>query len=279
MLRPHILTPASFNEDQPPAKYHFNKAYISAIERAGGLPIGVMRPEDADIDALFATMDGLFLMGGNDIDPKEYKEEDHACVLCEPERDRVEIALLKKAIAQKMPILAICRGFQVLNVALGGTLYQDVLKEMPGAMEHSYHRDAVNNTLPRDFLAHEVTVSKESMLYGFAKKERMGVNSLHHQGIKKLGEGLRVSAVATDGLIEAIEVVDHPFGIAVEWHPEELHDDISIKIFESFIDASKKYRETKKQAIGPACLIPHCWARKTVSDSLYAKNSVHLHES
>ena len=247
MFHPHIIVPASFNADQPPAKYHFNKSYITAVEKAGGFPIGIMRPNVDRIDAIMETADGLFLMGGYDIDPKEYGEKDRACIFCEPERDEVELVLLKKAIEQKLPILAICRGFQVLNVALGGSLYQDVVKEMPGALQHSFHRDGDGNILPRDFLAHEINIQENSMLHTLSKTTRMGVNSLHHQGIKELGRGLRAVAHAPDGLIECVEIVDYPFGLGVEWHPEELHDEVSTKIFSAFIDAAKKFHETKNR--------------------------------
>ncbi|MEQ1813820.1 MAG: gamma-glutamyl-gamma-aminobutyrate hydrolase family protein [Candidatus Nitrotoga sp.] len=247
MHKPVILIPASYNADQPPDKFHFNKAYIVAIEKAGGFPIGVMRPDESAVDEIFDTIDGLYLMGGNDIDPKEYGEEDKSCILCEPERDATEQLLIKKAMERNMPIFAICRGFQVLNVALGGSLYQDVLKDMPGAQMHSFHRDAENQPLPRNLLAHDVSINPNTALHMLSQKTQMGVNSLHHQGIKKLGERLIVSATAPDGLIEAIEIKDYPFGVAVEWHPEELHDDASHKLFSAFIEASRKYHETKNR--------------------------------
>lgn len=247
MSRPRIIVPASFNADELPEKYHFNKKYIAAIVDAGGFPLGVMRPDEEDIECMLSMIDGLFLMGGNDIDPKEYNEENRTSVLCETARDQVELVLIKKALAQKMPILGICRGFQMLNVALGGDLFQDVEKQMEGAKHHDFHYDEQGNKIARDFLAHEVTVVKDSVLGQCAGKSSISVNSLHHQGIKTLGAGLRATANASDGLIEAVELVDHPFCVGVQWHPEELHDDASEKLFFAFIEASKKYRKTKNR--------------------------------
>lgn len=243
--RPKILIPASFNADQPPAKYHFNVAYTARIVDAGGFPVGVMRPDEDDIDEILRMCDGLFLMGGNDIHPKEYNEVDHSCILTEEARDRVEFMLIKKAIALKMPILGICRGFQAMNVALGGSLYQDVATQIPGALRHSNHKDANGLALPHSMIAHNISITKDSMLHGLANTEVVNVNSLHHQGIKELATGLRATATSPDGLIEAVEIENHPFGLGVEWHPEELHDDVSQKIFSAFVDASRNFQKEK----------------------------------
>jgi putative glutamine amidotransferase len=247
MKRPLILIPASFNADQPPAKYHFNVAYTTRIVSAGGFPIGVMRPDEDDIDEILKDTDGLFLMGGNDVDPAEYNEADHSCVFCEPARDKVELMLIKKAVALRMPIFAICRGLQMMNVAMGGTLYQDVEKQMEGALRHSNHKDENGTILPRDMIAHNVATTEGTLFHSLAKSSELRVNSLHHQGIKKLADGLRVGATAPDGLIEAVEIENYPFSIGVQWHPEELHDDVSESLFFAFIDASKKYHETKNR--------------------------------
>jgi putative glutamine amidotransferase len=207
-----------------------------------------MRPDENDIDEILKDTDGLFLMGGNDIDSKEYDEDDHSCVLVEEARDKVELMLIKKAVALRMPIFGICRGLQMMNVAMSGTLYQDVEKQMVGALRHSNHTDENDITLPRDMIAHNVATTEGTLLYALAKSSELKVNSLHHQGIKKLGDRLRVGATAPDGLIEAIEIENHPFGLAVQWHPEELHDDASASLFSAFIAASNKYHETKNRS-------------------------------
>lgn len=243
-----ILIPASFNDDELPLKYHFNKTYITAIEHAGGLPIGIMRPNAEDAEALLAHADGLFLMGGNDVDSARYAEPNRACISCEPLRDELELLLIRKAMERRMPILVICRGFQVLNTVMGGSLHQDIEHEMEGGMHHDYHYDSAGTLLKRNILAHKVDIAEHSLLASLANTSNIGVNSLHHQGIKTLGRGLRAVAHAPDGLIEAVEIEDYPFGLGVQWHPEELGGDVSTKIFSAFIDAAKKYHETKNRS-------------------------------
>lgn len=239
MKHPLILIPASFNDDEIPIKYHFNKTYITAVERAGGFPVGIMRPNSEDAEAVLAHADGLLLMGGNDVDPARYAEPNRSCVCCEPARDEVELLLLAKAMERRMPILVICRGFQVLNTAMGGSLHQDVEHEMDGGMHHDYHYDADGKPLKRNILAHQVDIAEGSLLAKLAHATNVGVNSLHHQGIKTLGKGLRAVAHAPDGLIEAIEIEDYPFGLGVQWHPEELDDTASLNMFSAFIEATK----------------------------------------
>ncbi len=240
MKRPVILIPsARSDEGEGSPKYQFNQKYIDAVKNAGGLPVGIMRPDVADLGSLFPNVDGLLLMGGYDIDPVRYGEQNRACIACEPARDELELALLKHAMAHKLPILVICRGFQILNTFMGGTLFQDVEHDMSGGMHHDFHFDAEQKALPRNFLAHEVTITTDSILGRCAGTTNMRVNSLHHQGIKTIGAGLHASAYAPDGLIEAIEIADYPFGLGVQWHPEELGDTTSTNIFSSFIEATK----------------------------------------
>ncbi len=240
MQRPVILVPsARSDEGAIIPRYQFNQKYIEAVKHAGGIPMGIMRPDVADLGELFPSVDGLLLMGGYDIDPVRYGEQNRSCIACEPARDELELALLKHAMAQKLPILVICRGFQILNTFMGGTLFQDIEHEMPDGMQHDFHFDADHKALPRNFLVHEVTVTPDSILGRCAGTTSLHVNSLHHQGIKTLGAGLRASAYAPDGLIEAIEIEDYTFGLGVQWHPEELGDTTSTNIFNSFIEATK----------------------------------------
>ncbi|MDO8520985.1 MAG: gamma-glutamyl-gamma-aminobutyrate hydrolase family protein [bacterium] len=239
MKAPIILTPTA-EARAGTRKLLMNRAYADAIERAGGIIIATGRPKlEKAKDALIELADGLLFMGGDDICPEFYNEGNRNCKNIDRERDDLELALLHKAITKKIPILAICRGMQLLNIAFHGTLYQDVAKEMPGADTHDFHNDKNGAPLERSFLAHDVTIEKDSTLYHMTGQEHLKVNSLHHQGIKKLGEGLSASARAPDGLVEALEIKNYPFGIGIEWHPEELGDKVSQNIFQAFVDAAR----------------------------------------
>lgn len=190
--------------------------YESSIERAGGT-VQVL-PADADPAALLDGVDALVLSGGGDVDPRHYGEAPHAThTPAEPGRDEFEIALVREAIARRMPLLAICRGIQVLNVAAGGSLVQDIPSQMPGALDHQV--DATPSTI-----AHEVWVSTGSALARLMADRLDGdsllVNSRHHQAVKRLAPGFVSSATAPDGVIEAIERPDLPFCLGVQWHPE-----------------------------------------------------------
>ncbi len=248
MTTPIIIAPMSETKDGTP-KLISNLAYAAAIEQAGGVFLGTGRPKTAEaLDALVACADGLLLMGGHDICPDLYTEENRHSGNMDRERDELEIALLKRAIAKRIPVLGICRGMQLMNVSQGGSLYQDVVAEMPGAIRHDYHLDDAGKDLSRSFCAHDVMLTPETLLRNIAKTEKTSVNSLHHQGIHRVADVLRPVAIAPDGLIEAIEIQNYPFGLGVEWHPEELEDAVSKNIFLAFIDASRKMRESSKVA-------------------------------
>jgi putative glutamine amidotransferase len=197
-------------------------SYIDAVAAAGGVP--VLIPLGLDEDALLtllAHLDGLVLTGGGDIAGEEYASEHPDFIFdVDTDRDRVELFLARQAMAANLPLLAICRGHQLLNVALGGTLYEDVLEWMPGAIKHDYFGQN-----PRNFQAHTVTIEAGSKLARTLGRQEATVNSLHHQGIRDLAPGLLAAAYAPDGLIEGVEAVEHPFALGVQWHPENLiHD-------------------------------------------------------
>ena len=247
MLRPVILTPSA-EENTGIRKLFMNRAYAEAIEHAGGIFISTGRPRDEeDVAAILNVANGLFLMGGHDICPEFYHEENRHCTGIHRERDELEMMLLKKALERRLPVLGICRGLQVMNVAFGGSLYQDVLKEMPGAVKHDYHKDDAGNELPRDTLAHEISIEPNTLLRTILGKDVMKVNSLHHQGVNMLGRGLSATAHSEDGLVEAVEIAGYPFGLGIEWHPEELGDEVSQKIFAAFIEAAKKTGGTSEK--------------------------------
>jgi putative glutamine amidotransferase len=150
------------------------------------------------------------------------------------DRDRVEIELLKGAVQRGLPFLGVCRGLQLVNVALGGGLYEDLLDQRPGSHRHDYFPEQ-----PRDYLAHPVQVEPDSRLAQAAGEGELVVNSMHHQGIRGLAPGLRATACAPDGLIEAIELPEVPFGLAVQWHPECLLDQApNRRLFQAFVQAA-----------------------------------------
>lgn len=251
---PLILVPLA-EENKTVRRLFANRSYVEAIEHAGGTFLATGRPKDnEDICRLLQLANGLFLMGGHDVCPAFYHEENRNCTVIHRERDELELLLITQAHARKLPILGICRGMQVINVAFGGTLYQDVLKEMPGAIKHDYHFDDKGNELPHNTRVHDVTVEPSSLLYELVGEETAKTNSLHHQGIKALGKNLRAVAHTQDGLIEAIEIEGLSFGLGIEWHPEELGDEISQKIFTAFIEAAKKPIVTSEKTAG--VLIP-----------------------
>jgi putative glutamine amidotransferase len=214
-----------------------NAAYVRAIERAGGVPV-LLTPyhSPAALTALWQKLDGILLTGGGDIEPSRFGEAAHPeTSLISTERDVLELELVtRQAIENGVPLLAICRGIQVLNVALDGTLHQHVPDEFGNAIAHS--QDA-----PRHARTHAVTVERGSLLARVAGAEQLRVNSLHHQAINKLGEGLRPVAWADDKVIEAVELPGAPgFVLAVQWHPEELVDDdpAARRLFEALVAAA-----------------------------------------
>lgn len=198
-----------------------NAAYIRALRAAGGVPL-VLSPLIGTSVAVSALtgIDGLLLTGGEDIDPSWYGAEPSPH-LSAPSRDRdlFELALFAVARQQQLPVLGICRGIQLLNVALGGTLYQDLPSERPGAVEH-------RPDSPRDFRSHRVRLQPESRVAAALGTTSLTVNSSHHQAIKDLAPGLLATGWTDDELIEAIETPSNaPWLLAVQWHPEEMHAD------------------------------------------------------
>lgn len=216
-------------------------AYIEAIEKAGGIPLLIPLGLDvADLQRVFDLVDGILLPGGGDIDPVHYHAPMHPLVKSiDPDRDETEIWAAQTAVARQKPLLAICRGHQVLNVALGGTLWADITSQMPDGIEHDF-----NHTKPRNYQAHPVMIEPGSLLAMQLGTTETAVNSLHHQGIRDLAPELRAVATSADGLIEGVEVADHPFAIGVQWHPEWLVDDnpTMIRLFQGFVSAARNGR-------------------------------------
>ena len=215
--------------------------YMESIRRAGGEPIEVV-PGAEKVEHILARVDGLMLTGGGDVDPTLYGEEPLSTFEpAEAGRDAFEIELSRAAVASGIPFLAICRGMQVLNVAMGGTLIQDIPSQVQGALEHSIRE-------PRHHIAHEVWVAKGSKLAALLADhmedgETCHVNSRHHQSVKRAAAGFDVTATSPDGVIEAMEKPDAPYCIAVQWHPENFWRTGEFRpLFEAFIDSARKTR-------------------------------------
>jgi len=191
-----------------------NSAYVVALARAGLVPLVVPPTLDpADAEAVIETTAGLVLTGGEDVEPGRYRASPHPRLgAVDPARDAMEIALIRAARGRKRPLLAICRGIQVLNVALGGTLYQDLASERPGPIEHQDEKGC-----------HTIRVADDSLLARVLGTTTAAVNSRHHQAVRDLAPELRATAWSEDGLVEAIEyATPSPWMLAVQWHPEDL---------------------------------------------------------
>jgi putative glutamine amidotransferase len=207
-------------------------SYVRAIERAGGRPLLV--PPSADgIEETLAALDGLVLSGGGDLDPESYGAAAHPETKgAQPARDRAELALLQGALARDMPVLAVCRGSQVLNVARGG----DLVQHLPDVVGDERHKHT-----PGSFADHDVRLDPESRT-GAVLGDRAPVKSHHHQGYGRLGEGLRETAWADDGTVEGLEDPGKRFAVGVLWHPEEGED---AALFEALVAEARGYRRER----------------------------------
>lgn len=217
-----------------------NATYIQAILKAGGNPIILPSNLSKNIGNLVRVVDGIVLTGGGDIDPTLFGEEPHIHLgKVDPMRDVAEIALAKEVLRTRKPLLGICRGLQIINVAVGGNMYQDIYHQREKTtIQHSQQA-------PTCHPSHFVKLKKGSLLQKLVNEERIKVNSFHHQAVKDVPQPLQICGIATDGVIEAIESTIHPFVLGVQWHPEALvqkEDKISIKIFEAFIHKSQESR-------------------------------------
>ena len=223
-----------------PQSVVMNQRYYHAAAMAGAAPVLIPLLDDIEaLRAIYERMDGILIPGGVDLDPATFGETPHEKLgRIDPARDRVEIQLAKWAVEDEKPVLGLCRGLQVINVALGGTLYQDLEAEYPNAIKHDYFP---NYGFERDYLAHDVALVSGSRLEHALASPNIPVNSMHHQGIKVLASGLAPSATAPDGLIEAVESTDGNFVVGVQWHPEvfECDDPNTEHLFSAFLSAAR----------------------------------------
>ena len=231
------ITCSTQTTEEGGARQTLNRAYVWAVERAGGIPIVLPVTTEKDVIARYlSVIDGLLLSGGVDVAPAYYGQEPHPRLgSVDADRDTTELPLIREAVAQDVPIFAICRGIQALNVALGGTLYQDLPSEYPSDIAHRQEQ----NQIPRDQPSHSIRIDPESRLRAVAGAQEMRTNSFHHQALRNVADGLRVTAQAPDGVIEAVESPTHRYVVGVQFHPEETapKDEKSRRLFESFVAA------------------------------------------
>lgn len=211
------------------------QSYVNAVIQAGGVPILIpsLIPETG-WEALYARLDGILFSGGGDIGLDHQPGEPHPRIDdVDSARDAIELKMVRTAALDGKPFLGICRGCQVINVALGGTLYTHLPDQLPNALDHSYPGNM------RTVIVHEVKLEEGTHLAEIFGEPIVKVNSLHHQGLKRIAPALRVAGHAPDGLVEAIELPEHPFGVAVQWHPEWLIDQERTRnLFRSFVGAA-----------------------------------------
>jgi putative glutamine amidotransferase len=238
MTAPLIGITAGIQQDDEgkASRLVLGETYIQAVLRAGGIPVAISPsvPKTSFSD-LLQRLDGFLFTGGPDIDPVLFEGVPHYRVYgIDANRDELEMDLVKGAVANKKPFLGICRGIQVINVALGGTLFTDIEDQVPGALKHDYYPG-----YERDYLAHPVSVDDGSLLSRIVNAGALQVNSLHHQAVKDVSPRLRPIAYSPDHLVEAVEVQDHFFGLGVQWHPECLpHDPEMQALFRALVEAA-----------------------------------------
>ena len=230
-----------------PESWVMNQRYFLAATSVGAVPwmIPLLDDDEATLYEVYRHLDGILIPGGVDMDPATFGEDRHPKLgAVDPARDRVELQLTRWAIEDRKPVLGLCRGIQVINVALGGTLYQDIEEQVPDAIKHDYFPTA---GFERDHRAHEVALASGSRLRGVMERASLQVNSMHHQAIKRLATGLVSSATAPDGLIEAVELPSEHFMVGVQWHPEvfELTDPHTRHLFHEFIAAAQDWRRAQ----------------------------------
>lgn len=225
----------TIGDGDQPGLHAMREDYVRSVEQAGAVPVVLppVRPED--VPALLERLDGVLLSGGVDVDPVLYGQAPHPKLgRVNRRRDDFELALTREALRRDLPILAICRGHQVLNVATGGTLVQDIPSIVEGAMEH----DAPG---PRWRRSHRVEVTASSRLREILGEDALSVNSLHHQAVDRVGEGLLMSARSPDGVVEGLEMPGRRFVVAVQWHPESFwsRPDSFQPLFDAHVEACR----------------------------------------
>ncbi|HET8630229.1 MAG TPA: gamma-glutamyl-gamma-aminobutyrate hydrolase family protein [Thermomicrobiales bacterium] len=249
-MKPLIgITPSLRTDERSGETFTLANTYVSAVEAAGGIPV-ILPPHGGGVAELVEALDGVLFSGGADIRPSRYGDETvHPTTYGVSDlRDEFELALLGAALERDLPVLCICRGIQVLNVGLGGTLYQDVADQYPDAIAH---RPEVEGT-PRHEPLHTVAAEPGSLLADVYGAESIAANSFHHQSLKEIGAGLEVMGRTADGSVEAVTDPSHRFVLGVQWHPEMMFDvhDEHLRPFARLVEEAAAHRAAK--ALGAA---------------------------
>jgi putative glutamine amidotransferase len=215
-----------------------NEAYTTSLVKAGAIPIllpVIQEATQTQIDSLLGLCDGLLLPGGYDIEPSFYQEPRHGlCGVSDTKTDSFQLALLTSALEKQKPVLGICKGAQMINVGFGGTLYQDYTLRKNDGFHHNHYENPTQS-------CHSVTLCKDTLLASIFKRSELQVNSLHHQQIQTLGQGLKTAALAGDGGIEAVETISGSWCVGVQWHPEAMMmaSEEMLPLFSAFVYASR----------------------------------------
>ena len=215
--------------------------YVEALRRYGAIPL-LIPPQPENAAEIVEGLDGIVLAGGDDCDPQLYGEERHPSVEPgDPRRQKNDLTLARVARERGIPTLGICLGMQMMNVAAGGTLLQDIDSHLDTDIRHA--------SIPEDRGRHDVILQEGTRLSGILPDVELNVNSSHHQAIGRVGEGLRITAHAPDGIIEGLEDPRHPFYLGVQWHPEDMNGEGSAaSLFGAFLEAARKYAEERRRA-------------------------------
>jgi putative glutamine amidotransferase len=233
-MKPIIGINCDYEEERKRPYSFLHRDYSDAIITAGGIPILLpLIKEKKDAVFFLKEVNGLLFTGGNDVPPERYGEKKHEKTICvHPDKEISDFTLVRTAIEMQKPILAICYSAQLVNVALDGSLVQDIPSEVSASI---IHKDPGNERY-----IHSVIIKKDSLLYKITGTGRLDTNSIHHQAVKRLGRGLKETACTADGIIEAIEWDGYPFFLGVQWHPERMiHNPHHASLFNAFIAASR----------------------------------------
>jgi len=233
MVRPFIGITAAHNTEHD--YYYCRNTYIGGVRQAGGVPVLLpLLTDQEELRSCAGKIDALLLSGGGDVRPSLFGEQPHWKLgEVDPERDDFEIGILRLMVDLGKPVLGICRGIQVINVALGGTLYQDLASQQPQSLQH-------RQEAPRQYPTHSVTVRQDSRLSDILGVTTLQVNSIHHQAIRDVASGLQVTARASDGVIEGVEAPGDPWLLGVQWHPEGMwkQDQAAASLFRALVTAA-----------------------------------------
>ncbi len=247
-MRPIVGIPcqADFRERSGCPIYGNNRSYVHAVESAGGIPVLIPLLHDtALLEPLFSHLDGIIFTGGVDLQPELFDEEAHPALgEVDTRLDEFELALVRWTLERDMPLLGICRGMQLMNVVLGGSLYQDISAQNPESIVHC------RRELPRNMLIHNVRIEVGSQAERVLGANEVWINSLHHQAVKDAGAGVRISGRAEDNIAEFLEAPAYHFALGVQGHPEELYatEKWCAHLFSAFVLASEEYHARREHA-------------------------------